>query len=394
MRKTLDQLLALDDAQKAQMGVQHTPKEIRQQPDMWIQTAEIVAAQLSRFAAVLDGAANVVVTGAGTSDYVGITVQPLLRRRLAINVQAISTTDIVADPDGSLPQGPLVMVSVARSGNSPESVAAVHLADQVRPDTRHIVITCNSQGELARWAAGLGERGVSVVLPAPTNDKSLAMTSSYSSMVVACWGLAYLNDVAGYRKVVEQAAAAGTALLTGDVAKLPDIAALPFRRAVFLGNGCLKGAAIESHLKLQEMTAGQVMCQAETSLGLRHGPMAVLDKETLIVHYLSSDPYTAQYEHDILAEIRAKGLGIAVVAVGGPAEVAAVPATHQIVVPSAAGVDLPDDCKTPVQVIVGQLLGLFRSLEFGLSPDAPSRTGVINRVVQGVRIYPYSGGQR
>ena len=46
-----------------------------------------------------------------------------------------------------------------------------------------------------------------------------------------------------------------------------------------------------------------------------------------------------------------------------------------------------DELVPPVYVIVGQLLALFTSLHRGLRPDNPSESGIIHRVVQGVKVY-------
>jgi tagatose-6-phosphate ketose/aldose isomerase len=48
---------------------------------------------------------------------------------------------------------------------------------------------------------------------------------------------------------------------------------------------------------------------------------------------------------------------------------------------------IPDFYRPIIDVTVGQLFGLFKSLELGLKPDDPSKGGVINRVVKGVKIY-------
>ncbi len=58
---------------------------------------------------------------------------------------------------------------------------------------------------------------------------------------------------------------------------------------------------------------------------------------------------------------------------------------------SPIGAPLPDELRVVTDVVVGQLIGLFASLKLGLKPDAPSSSGVINRVVSGVRIYPLEG---
>jgi tagatose-6-phosphate ketose/aldose isomerase len=370
---SMQKLLSLGPAEKEQLGVLHTVGEIWQQPETWLETARIAVSQAGSISALLEGAGSVVISGAGSSHYVGAAVQPFLRQRLPCHVEAIATTDIVADPQGCLPgAGPLVLVSIARSGNSPESVAAAQLADQLRPGTRHLVVTCNQDGQLARWAKTLGERGLALVLPERTNDRGLAMTSSYTSLVVACQALGFpLGEAEVYLQAVAGAAQVASGFLVGAATAVPEIAALPFRRAVFLGNGCLKGAAVESHLKLQELTAGQVVCQAESSLGLRHGPMTVIDEQTLVVHYLSACPYVAAYERDILQEIRDKRLGLATVVVGESRETALVVSDYAVQMPDAhmsavAGdkqVPLPDHFRPQVHVMVGQLLGLFKSLQ-------------------------------
>jgi tagatose-6-phosphate ketose/aldose isomerase len=50
--------------------------------------------------------------------------------------------------------------------------------------------------------------------------------------------------------------------------------------------------------------------------------------------------------------------------------------------------DRIDDAYRPaVDVLFGQMLGLFSSIELGLKPDSPSPSGVISRVVQKFNIY-------
>ena len=113
--------------------------------------------------------------------------------------------------------------------------------------------------------------------------------------------------------------------------------------------------------------------------------MAVLDKETLFVCYVSNDECKRQYETDLLKEIGSKGLVRTRVVVGGNGK--EVASLAELVLGPSTKRPVADYYRAPVDIIFGQLLGLFFSLRCGLKPDTPSPTGAINRVVQGVQIY-------
>jgi tagatose-6-phosphate ketose/aldose isomerase len=391
----LQRLVALDDEGKKRLGVEATPAEIAQQPEMWRDTAGRLREaapgirELLRGVALPGGVAEVVFCGAGTSDFVGRCVQGPVTAALGTRGIAVPTTDVVTHPECAFPANrPGVMVSFARSGNSPESVAAMEIALIERPEMRHLVITCNEEGELARKARALGERAYCLVLHPKTNDRGLAMTSSFSSMVVAGLGLGYLDKIEEYVALVKRLARAGERVL--EVA--PEIAeGLAKRRplrACFLGSGAAYGAAVESHLKLQELTDGGIICLCDTFLGIRHGPRAAIHEDTLVVSFVASDPQVRRYEVDLLRANREQGVGLAHVIVADRKEGLEELADEVIEFDPEGRLALPDGMLSPVYTIVGQLLGLFASLEHGLKPDAPSAGGVIHRVVQGVTIHP------
>ena len=108
-----------------------------------------------------------------------------LLQKLRGRVHAIGTTDIVASPELYIsPAVTTLLVSFARSGNSPESVGAVKAAERISDKVQHLFITCNAEGELAKLA-GEKENCFSIVLAPETNDRSFAMTSSFTSMYLA-----------------------------------------------------------------------------------------------------------------------------------------------------------------------------------------------------------------
>jgi len=355
--------------------------EIGQQPDAWREVAARSDERAAEFLRDVAGRPDlrVILTGAGSSAFAGEIAAPALRRHLNRRVDAVATTDIVASPlDYLEPNTPTLLVSFGRSGNSPESVATTELADELVDDVWHLILTCDRDGELGRTH---GDRANSLVvfMPERTNDSGFAMTSSLTSMLLSC--LLLLGPA-------ESSDAFALALAAEHVVDLqPDIRALAKskkQRFVYLGSGPLEGLARESALKLLELTAGEIVTYFDSPLGFRHGPKSVLDGDTLVLVYVSTDPYTRRYDLDIIAEIRAQL---------GPDSVTVISAEpipselgHAIVLPGLSGLD--DSSVALAYLVFAQYLALFTSLEYGKTPDNPFPAGEVSRVVRGVKIYP------
>jgi len=320
---------------------------------------------------------------------VGRCVEPALRSVLKAEARAVPSTDIVTTPELTfLPKNHYVLVNFARSGNSPESVGSVRFAEETAEAVHHLAITCNEEGKLARFAREHPGRAMGIYLHEKANDESLAMTSSFSGMVVAGLGLAHVRKFRSYPPLVRKLAAAGERVLTRYSQLAKTVAGMEFSRAVYLGTGALWGAATESALKMQEMTSGDVVSKVETFVGLRHGPQAVIHDDTIVVAYVSSDPYVRKYETDLLKENREKRLGARTIAVTAESDDELASCVDDVVESQPRGKKkLPDVARAPVDNCFGQMLGMFKSLQLGYSPDAPSKTGVIHRVVEGISVY-------
>lgn len=368
-----------------QWGDSRTAAEIRQQPGAWRRVARTVAHARSGVdrllgEALADPRTRIVLTGAGTSAFVGEVVAPDLTRHLGRQVEAIATTDIVAGPRSVVAgDRPVLLVSFARSGNSPESAAAAGLVDRLAPAAHHLVITCDASGELARRWSGAAN-AVVLALPPELNDRGFAMTSSFTGMVLAallCLGL---------EVDVEAAACAAEAVLDTAGSRAAAVAAAEPARLVYLGSGALKGLALEAALKCLELTAGTVVAVSDSPLGFRHGPKAVLDEATTAVVFHSADPYTRGYDEDITREL-VRSLGPdRVLAVGGAGE--APGGARSWPLPGTAG--WPDAVRALVAVIPAQAIALACSVARGLAPDNPFPGGEVNRVVRGVVIHAFA----
>ena len=393
-------LLAAPEEEQRRRGYFHTLREIFQQPSSWIRTAEQLTELASDLAPFVAGLRNLILTGSGSSEYAGHCVRLGLQHRLGVNTLAIGGGVLLTHSAQALPPGrPALLVSIARSGDSPESVGAVALLLESQPEVRHLVFTCNADGKLATSFRGDSRVHV-IVLEDETNDRSLVMTSSFTNLVIAVQFLGFLHEPEPFRLRSRKLSGIVTGLLEVHFGTLARIGSLDFKRAVFLGSGARFGAAREAALKMLEMTAGQVSAMAETYLGLRHGPMSFVHADTLVVCYLSSNPTARAYESDLMRELDQKNLGMLKVIVGEDVPPELV--RHQDVVIDCPGLaDVGDDAAPVIDVVVGQLLGFFRCLREGLRPDSPSESGVINRVVQSFALHfpaghssdPSGGGQ-
>jgi tagatose-6-phosphate ketose/aldose isomerase len=343
-----------------------TEGEIIQQPALWPDTMERVRRHRWKNGPVPEGV-RVVICGAGTSAYAAQAIESAWPFSTAI-----PTTDLLPDP--AYVGDAAVMLSLARSGNSPESVGVVESVLHGFPKIAHIAITCNADGRLAHHPA------VDALLLDPrTNDRSLVMTSSFSNLVLAGIAMRHAREIEPHLDTICGRATATYREVHSKAARLAEKRP---SRVVVLASRPLFGWALEARLKLMEMTAGRIAVMAETYLGLRHGPMSFVDSETLVLCLLSTDAHRRRYEDDLLAELRAKHLGRLVVIQPDAGEDGRFYESIGALAP-----ELPDPLRTPFEIVFPQLLAWHLSVNFGLNPDSPSPNGVITRVVEGVPIY-------
>jgi tagatose-6-phosphate ketose/aldose isomerase len=367
-----------------------TEREIRQQPSSWIRSLNNInnlRSSIDQFLTPLLRKTDlrIVLTGAGTSAFIGDIIAPWLSSYTGKNISAVPTTDLVTNPmDYLSPAHPLLLVSFARSGNSPESVAAVELANQFVPECYHLSITCNEAGSLYQNATD-SDNAFALLMPAETHDRGFAMTSSITTMMVSC--LAVFAPDTFNSHTFQDVAHRCQAILTsfGDLSQ-GVFGNAPWKRVVYLGSGGLQGAARESALKVLELTAGKVAAFYDSATGFRHGPKSLVDKETLVVIFVSSHPYTRQYDLDLLAELRRDGQAMRVVAIAAETDTAIESGPHIILPPSRHFIDTE---LAFCFLMYAQVFALTQSLNVGNTPDTPSVSGTVNRVVQGVVIHPW-----
>lgn len=365
-------------------GAIWTAREIEQQPEMLRRThaqVDRLHARIRAFAGSLidNPSARVILTGAGSSSYIGQCVAPLLDRKLAARVDAVPTTDIVCAPLLYLePDQPLLLVSFGRSGNSPESLAAVELAESLVHDVSHLAIVCNADGALGKTPVA---RSMTLLMPAETHDTGFAMTSSFSCMMYAV--VAALLPQGTMDSRIDAIAGATGRVIRESLPIFDELALGRHDRVVWLGSGVFQGLAREASLKLGELTNGAVATCFDSPLGFRHGPKTFVKEQTLVMVFVSNDALTRRYDQDLIDELRRDGCAARVVAVTArPHE---GPGTDSVAISGMAeAADL--DLLWPY-VAVAQTCAFFMARAGGVKPDDPNPAGMVNRVVQGVRLY-------
>ena len=366
-----------------------TAEEILQQPQMWLETAQILEKKLPEITAFMDRCGKipglrVCITGAGSSGYCADMLSAAINMYLGYKAESPHTTDIVGSTDSVLFEDvPTLLISLARSGNSPESIGAVKYARKKITRLFEICVTCAKDSALAKISAGK-ENVLQIVLPDKTCDKGFAMTSSFSSMAVASYGILSYKNFAEYKNNIIKLASA----VSGSINNLcktaqAAIAGKPFDRLAVLGAGTLKGLSREASLKMCELTAGGVNVVSETPMGFRHGPKSMITGDTFIIHMISNNPLTKKYDIDLLKELIAHKRGNKIIAVSSmPLGIDGVDYE------AAFSTEFANDFYfAAAGVVFGQIFAFFKSQSMGITTDNPCPSGEVNRVVKGVTIY-------
>lgn len=393
MEKVISKLLGLEISKLEDCSGLNTAKEIIQQPDTWRESVKNLIKNKIEIKSFIDSFLSkkefrIILTGAGTSAFAGEVCEPYLTSLLNKRVEAIATTDLVASPKSYFIKDiPTLLVSFARSGNSPESVHAVNLASQLVDDLYQIVITCNENGKLAKNTVN-DEKSLLLLMPPQTNDLGFAMTSSFTTMVLNAMAVFNIDNIENFSSDVDKLSNSVNDFIENNIEKVTSLANEDFERIVYLGSSTSKGIARESALKVLELTAGKVNASYDTPLGFRHGPKSVVDDETVSVIYISNDEYTRKYDLDLAKEMLAHKKNDKVVIVGDNIGEDILNKADYVFNVENINYTVENEVLLPLQqIIFGQILSFLKSVNLGITPDNPCPTGEVNRVVQGVILH-------
>lgn len=381
--------LGYSDEALSGIGGSWTAKEIDQQPACWLGAQESLVGISDKTEAFLGpllarAELRIILTGAGTSAFVGSSVAPALSRLLDRQIEAIATTDLVSAPNLYFRERiPTLLVSFARSGNSPESLATVDLAERIIGECYQLIVSCNPSGKLHQLCENR-RNALAFLLPEETNDRGFAMTSSFSTMVLAA--ISIFTGAATFSPTVSRLADFVGRFITERGDDIAEIARGSYGRAFFLGSNIFKGLAREASLKLLELTDGAVYTGFDSPLGVRHGPKAGLDDRSIVFVFMSNDKYTRKYDQDIVSELLADGRAQRVIALTSPGYPGDQGKDAFLLEGTAGWPDL--ELLFPY-IVFAQMFAFHQAVKAGCRPDSPNVSGTVNRVVQGVTIHPF-----
>jgi len=387
-------MFTLGNEKLVPLGAEITTAEIKQQPELWAETFALYSKRRCAISTFLKNIkekhdrVRVIFTGAGTSAYVGDTVTPYLKGKVdewQWDLQSVATTAIVSNPYHFLKEDiPTLLVSFARSGNSPESVATVELAQQIVNNLYQITITCSMEGKLAQRAEG-DDRNLLLLMPEKSNDQGFAMTGSYTCMTLTA--LLVFDPLADEEKdeIVKTIRRMGESVIQKE-ALIEKIVSVDFDRIIYLGSGGFEGLAREAQLKVLELTAGKMATAFDSSLGFRHGPKSFVNENAVIFCFVSNQPYTRQYDLDMLNELKQDQIArsVCAIVVEGDSNYSGDTFSFE-----SGGRNVPDAYLSLPYVMVGQTISLLAAIKVGNTPDTPSPSGTVNRVVKGVTLHEY-----
>lgn len=372
-----------------------TLNEIYQQPKTWLKTLNQIENNKDSIREFINKVTknqdfDVILTGAGTSEFIGNALYSQLNKVLKYKVKSYATTDLVATPQNYLSKTkPTLLVSFGRSGNSPESIGAVEVANEVCSNIHHLFVTCNKYGALSKMADKLNNC-YAINLTEETHDGGFAMTSSFTNMYLAtylCFNIDKLSEKAEIISAI--CSSAQNFLDEGFEIAQKIVDEYNFERIIYLGSNTLKGISQESALKVLELTAGNVVALFDTPLGFRHGPKSIIDDSTLVVVYVSNDDYTYKYELDFIKEIsfQRNNNKLAIIT-DKPSDELSELADYIFAYDTKIN---PNTVELGLAYITfAQILAVLKSLSLNITPDNPFPTGEVNRVVEGVTLYKYT----
>ncbi|MBN1963118.1 MAG: SIS domain-containing protein, partial [Anaerolineae bacterium] len=299
-------------------------------------------------------------TGCGSTYYLAEFAAALMQRQAGIRCRAYPGSELALFPaTGFTPPARTLLIAISRSGETTETIEAVQLF-KARYDGQTMLIGCYSESTLAQLT------DLTLIIDS-AREESIAQTRSFSSMALVVQALAGLFSGADLALDGLPGVAARLIERYGGLAEAlgysPEIV-----RFFFLGSDVLYGLACEAMLKMKEMSLSY--SEAYHMLEFRHGPMSMVDDQTLVVGLLSDAAY--RHEVAVLRDMKTRGAQVLALAEQDHGELAEL--GHVVALESG----LPAAARAIAYLPVLQLMAFHRAIRNGQDPD---HAGNLNAVV-------------
>lgn len=332
-----------------------TYREIYQQPESF----KAINESLDEIYEVLDRVFarqydELIFTGCGTSMYLAQAAAHAFSSYNAVPAKAMCCSELYYFPETFVKDRKVLILPITRKSYTTEVRMAI---DKVKdyPGVSTLAITCDPDSALYNDA---------VILSPETAEESVIMTRSFTSMVYLSMILAMyaggkkeeIGQLCDYETKARDALVRMDAL-AGQIIKEHSHLNL----YITLGQGVYYGVANECMNKMKEM--GITNSEAYYSLEYRHGPMSLVDENTLIL--LLSHSQTISEDRKLMEEMKSYGAVTAVI--GNTASSAFKEADYML--------DLPygyNDMQNAALIgFIGQFIGYYIAKQKRIDADTP-----------------------
>jgi len=331
-----------------------TLEEILTQPNAWQEAIEVTLNQARTWLPLWHQDIDYVLfTGCGSTYYLSLAAATLFQRLTHRPARGVPGSELALNSSTVIHPGTPLLVAISRSGATGETLRAVEVFRQ-RTQGAVIAITTRDDQPLASLA------DVALVIKAG-QEQSVVQTRSFAAMYLVTVGLAVLAS--GSHQMIPamgQLPSIGRRLIPAVRAMMETLGQdLDITHIYFLGSGFLYGLAAEASLKVKEMSLTH--SEPFHFLEFRHGPMSMVDENTLLVGLLSER--NRQHEQALLDEMA--DLGARVLSLG---ERTAALSFHS---------GLPEILRGVLYLPPLQLMAYYRAVARGLNPDHPRHLSAV-----------------
>lgn len=297
---------------------------------------------------------EVIFTGCGTSLYLAQSAAFVFSHYNKVPVKAVCCSELYYYPDHYVKGQHVLVVPITRKSITTEVRLAIEQIRK-RPGVQTLSITCDK---------GSGQYNDFMLLSPDADEDSVVMTRSFTSMLYLAVLLAMsvggkkdeIKAMGAYGKEAERFLEKASGLAEKVLKEHQDL-----NLYITLGQGIYYGVANECMNKVKEM--GIANSEAYHTLEYRHGPMSLVDSDTLIVLFSSLDTRT----EDIRLIREMKAYGAVTVAAGINAERELCDADYQINLPDC----YHDIQNAPMAGFLGQMIGYYIAQKKHLDADTP-----------------------
>lgn len=350
-----------------------TLEEIKQQPRVWNSILIDILNDETKYKQFLTPLLKIenleiILTGTGASAYVGDTLKPYIEKKSNRKVRSIPTTDIISNPYNFLDKTtPTLVITYSRSGNTAETNYCYDILNNFSDNIYHLIVTCNKDGTLSKISKN-NPKALIVSLPSEANDKALAMTSAYTSMIFSNILIANIDNLGFITKNLHLVLSYSKKLLASSWNDIYNIVSKNPTRIIFLGTDELKGLSNYCALNILKLTNKKIYSLSLDPKLLKDNIFPYIDNKTLVILFHSNKKENFIYEKNFLLGLKQinPNCNISIIS-ESPLD---LPSNSKNFILSN-NANIPDCFSSICFSFLGQILAYLYSLHLKISVDNP-----------------------